>query len=74
MGTRIWAATDPAPTISATLASVGLTAVASLIVGAVVARSSERTVLFGAARQLGIVLAAAAVTYGIGRLFGASVG
>jgi VIT1/CCC1 family predicted Fe2+/Mn2+ transporter len=58
----------------AIVSSVGLTAVASLIVGAVVARSSERMALFGAARQLGIVLAAAAVTYGVGRLFGASVG
>lgn len=59
---------------TAEVASITLTAAASLVVGAVVARSSDRSPLRGALRQLGIVLAAAAVTYGLGRLFGAAVG
>jgi len=53
--------------------SIALTAVASLVVGAVVARSSSRPVVWGALRQLAIVVAAAGVTYGIGRLIGATV-
>jgi len=53
--------------------SVGLTAVASVIVGAVVARSSGRKPWAGAARQTAIVAFAAAVTYGIGALFGSAV-
>jgi len=53
--------------------SIGLTAIASLIVGSVIARSSNRPALLGALRQLGIVVIAAAVTYGIGRLVGSAV-
>ena len=50
-----------------------MTAVASLIVGGYVSRLSGRPVLFGALRQLAIVAAASAVTYGIGRIFGTAV-
>ncbi len=58
---------------AAQLASVGLTAAASLAVGAVVGRSSDKPPLPAAARQLAIVVAASAVTYGIGNLFGTAV-
>jgi len=54
--------------------SVVLTGAASLLVGGVVGRSGERGVVLGAVRQLLIVVAAAAVTYGIGHLFGTTVG
>jgi len=54
--------------------SVALTGLASLVVGSVVSRSSGRRPVLGALRQLAIVIAAAAVTYGIGRLFGTAVG
>jgi len=60
--------------VAATWASILLTALASLVVGAVVGRTSGRGSLRGAIRQLTIVVAAAAVTYGIGRLFGTAVG
>ncbi|TML14300.1 MAG: hypothetical protein E6G39_08525 [Actinobacteria bacterium] len=53
--------------------SIGLTAIASLVFGGVVARFSDRPAAFGALRQLVIVVAAAATTYGIGRLFGTAV-
>jgi len=54
--------------------SVGVTAAASLVVGSVVSRSSGRGPARGAVRQLAIVVSAAAVTYGIGKLFGTAVG
>jgi len=54
--------------------SVGLTGAASLIVGGELGRRSERGVARGALRQLTIVVVAAAVTYGIGHLFGTTVG
>lgn len=53
--------------------SVAFTAVASLIVGGYVGRTSGSSALHGAIRQLLIVLFAAAVTYGLGYLFGVSV-
>jgi VIT1/CCC1 family predicted Fe2+/Mn2+ transporter len=59
---------------AATALSLALTAGASLVVGAVVGRSSARPVVACALRQLGIVVAAAAVTFGIGKLFGTAVG
>lgn len=58
---------------AAVTASVVLTALFSLAVGAWVARSGGRPLLFGALRQLLIVAAAAGVTYAIGALFGTSV-
>ena len=51
-------------------ASVAFTVVASLAVGAYVSRSSRRSPLIGALRQLLIVGAASAATFGIGALFG----
>jgi VIT1/CCC1 family predicted Fe2+/Mn2+ transporter len=54
--------------------SIALTAIASLVAGGVVARSSLRPTASGAIRQLAIVIAAALLTYGIGRLFHTTVG
>lgn len=51
------------------LASLGLTAVTSAVVGTVVSRSSGRPAWAGALRQLLIVAASAAVTYGVGVAF-----
>jgi len=59
---------------TATGLSISLTGVASVVVGGVVGRSSGRGPWRGALRQLAIVAAAAAVTFGIGRLFGTAVG
>lgn len=53
--------------------SILVTGAAGLVVGALVSRSSGRSMPRGAARQLAIVIAASAVTYGIGRLFGTTV-
>lgn len=60
--------------LGAAATSVSLTAAASLVVGAAVGHSSGRSRTHGALRQLGIVAAASAVTYGIGLLFGTAVG
>jgi VIT1/CCC1 family predicted Fe2+/Mn2+ transporter len=65
-----WFVTDGTTAI---LVSVVATAIASMFVGGWIARSSERPVWGGALRQLGIVVAASAVTYGIGELFGTAV-
>lgn len=54
--------------------SISLTAVGGLLVGGYVARSSGNSVVKGAVRQLLIIVLAAAVTYGVGRLFGATIG
>lgn len=53
--------------------SVAATAVAGLLVGGWVSRSSGRPMARGAVRQLLIVLVASAITYGIGSLFGTVV-
>lgn len=53
--------------------SVVLTAGVSLAVGAYIARSSGKNLTYGALRQFLIVLAASAVTYGIGHLFGVAL-
>jgi VIT1/CCC1 family predicted Fe2+/Mn2+ transporter len=58
---------------TATTLSIVLTSAASLAVGAIVARSSGRSVWMGAGRQLGIVVVAAGVTWAIGRIFGTAV-
>lgn len=58
---------------AATLVSIALTVVASVAVGGVVSRLSDRPWWYGAVRQLAIVTVSAAVTYGIGKLFGATV-
>jgi VIT1/CCC1 family predicted Fe2+/Mn2+ transporter len=53
--------------------SIIFTGLASLVVGGYVGRTSGSSVAYGAVRQLLIVLFAAAVTYGVGYLFGVSV-
>ena len=50
--------------------AVLLTVVGGLFVGGYTARSSGKSVAYGAVRQLVIVVFAAAITYGIGHLFG----
>ncbi|HEU5033518.1 MAG TPA: VIT1/CCC1 transporter family protein [Mycobacteriales bacterium] len=57
----------------ATAVSVAATAVASAIVGAYVSRSGGRGSAVGALRQVVVVAAAAAVTYGIGTAFGSVI-
>ena len=58
---------------AAMVASLVATAVAGLLVGGWVSGSAGRPVVKGALRQLLIVVAAAAVTYAIGALFGTAV-
>lgn len=59
---------------SAVAVSIILTSLASLFVGGFVAYSSGKSLSYGAIRQLLIVVASALVTYGIGHLFGVTVG
>ena len=62
---------------SGTAAGVGSLAigvVAAAMVGAVVGRYAERSVVASAARQVAIVLGACAVTFGIGQIFGVTLG
>lgn len=54
--------------------SLALTATAALFVGAYVSRSAGMPQWKGALRQFLIVLAAAGVTYGIGKLAGTAIG
>lgn len=54
--------------------SIVLTALGSLIVGGYISASSGKSVAYGALRQLAIVALASVVTYGVGYLFGVSVG
>lgn len=65
-----WAFTD-AP-LAIWLSTI-FTALASLVVGGYVSRTSGTTTVYGATRQLLIVLFAAGVTYGIGYVFGTIV-
>lgn len=53
--------------------AIALTGFASLFVGGYTSRSSGKGVMYGAIRQLLIVVFAAGVTYGIGHLFGVAV-
>jgi VIT1/CCC1 family predicted Fe2+/Mn2+ transporter len=55
---------------AAIVASIVLTAVASLAVGVVLATFTQRSKVRSALRQLGITAIAAGVTYGIGRAIG----
>ena len=59
---------------AAVLLSAALTAMASLALGAAIARSSGNSAARAAGRQLFIVVAASAVTYGAGKVFGTAVG
>lgn len=54
--------------------SIMLTGFGGLIVGGYISKSSGENIVFGALRQLGIIALAAAVTYGVGYIFGVSVG
>lgn len=54
--------------------SIILTALGGLVAGGYVANSSGKSLWFGALRQFLIVLFASAVTYGVGRLFGVTLG
>lgn len=53
--------------------SVIFTGIGGLLVGAYVAKSSGKSVSYGALRQLGIIVFASVVTYGVGYLFGTVV-
>ena len=53
--------------------SIIFTCIGSLIVGGYIGSSSGKSMVYGALRQLGIVILASAVTYGVGYLFGVSV-
>lgn len=54
--------------------SIIFTGVGGLIVGGYISSSSGNNVIRGALRQLGIIILASAVTYGVGYLFGVTVG
>ena len=66
-----WFFTEGTPAV---LLSAVLTGIASLGVGAVIARSSGNNVARSAGRQFAIVVAASAITYGIGKAFGTAIG
>lgn len=53
--------------------SIVLTGVGGLIVGGYISKSSGKSIVWGAVRQLLIILLASAVTYGVGYIFGVSV-
>jgi vacuolar iron transporter family protein len=53
--------------------SVGLSTAAMFMIGAGTSLFTGRGVLFSGARQLGIGLAAAAITYGVGKLIGVAI-
>ena len=55
---------------SAVVLSVIVTSLASLVVGGFIAKSSGKSISYGALRQLFIVIASSVVTYGIGYVFG----
>jgi vacuolar iron transporter family protein len=54
--------------------SIIFTGIGGLIVGGYISSSSGNSVIKGALRQLGIIILASVVTYGVGYLFGVSVG
>jgi VIT1/CCC1 family predicted Fe2+/Mn2+ transporter len=56
--------------IKAVWLSVILTGIGGLIVGGYIGLSSGRNIYFAAARQLGIIILASVVTYGVGYVFG----
>jgi VIT1/CCC1 family predicted Fe2+/Mn2+ transporter len=63
--------------VSGTIAitfSIALTCLAGLATGGYIAASSGKSIAYGALRQLMIVILAAAITYGLGYLFGVNVG
>ena len=58
---------------SARVASVLIGVVAAAVLGALIARQSERSWVMGSARQVAITVLAVAVTYLIGSLVGVNV-
>jgi VIT1/CCC1 family predicted Fe2+/Mn2+ transporter len=58
---------------SAQVASIAIGVVAAGILGAVIAKQSERPWWLGTARQVAITVLAVAVTYAIGSVVGVSV-
>lgn len=54
--------------------SIALTAIGGLVAGGYVANTSGRSISYGAIRQFLIVVLASVVTYGVGVLFGVTVG
>jgi len=58
---------------TAIILSIIFTGAGSLIVGGYISVTSGKTIAVGALRQLGIVILASVVTYGVGYLFGVSV-
>lgn len=54
--------------------AVILTGIGGLFVGGYTAKSSGKNIVYGAVRQLLIIAFAAAVTYGVGHLFGVAIG
>jgi vacuolar iron transporter family protein len=59
--------------VLAIILSIVFTGLGSLIVGGYISVTSGKHVAFGALRQLGIVILASVVTYGVGYVFGVSV-
>jgi VIT1/CCC1 family predicted Fe2+/Mn2+ transporter len=53
--------------------SIILTLLGSFVVGGYISNSGGRNIAYGGLRQLGIVILASAVTYGVGYIFGTSV-
>lgn len=64
-----WFFIGGAPAVSV---SVALTGIGGLIVGGYISKSSGKGIASGSLRQLGIIIFASAVTYGVGYLFGVS--
>jgi VIT1/CCC1 family predicted Fe2+/Mn2+ transporter len=60
--------------VLAIVLSIVFTGIGSLIVGGYISSTSGKNVVYGALRQLGIVMLASIVTYGVGYVFGVSVG
>jgi VIT1/CCC1 family predicted Fe2+/Mn2+ transporter len=58
----------------AILLSIVFTCVGGLVVGGYVAKTSGKNVSYGAVRQLAIIIFAAVATYGVGYVFGTTVG
>lgn len=58
----------------AVLLSIVFTGIGGLLVGGYVASSSGKNISYGALRQLGIIIFASVVTYGVGYLFGSTIG
>jgi VIT1/CCC1 family predicted Fe2+/Mn2+ transporter len=57
----------------ARIASIAIGVVTAALAGGTIARQSERPVVFGAIRQVAILLLAVGVTYAIGSVVGINV-